>query len=80
MPQIIPATPGWYLQECDAPDSAYDAIVAWQEATDDRGEAILLPYVDNGPGYPPVLWTADSLLRMECRIVYQPNRDPGAAS
>ncbi|MDH6522013.1 hypothetical protein M2163_000992 [Streptomyces sp. SAI-135] len=76
MPQIIPAAPGWYIAYGDKDDQLYDAVVAWQEAADDRGDAILLPYTDNGPGFPPVRWSTQRLLREEGQVVYRPDYKP----
>ncbi|MGW5467702.1 hypothetical protein [Streptomyces chartreusis] len=76
MPQIIPAAPGWYIAYGEKDDPLYEAVIAWQEATDDRGEAVLLPYTDNGRGFPPVRWSTERLMREEARITYRPHFDP----
>ncbi|MFF2933544.1 hypothetical protein [Streptomyces mirabilis] len=76
MPEIIPAAPGWYLVSHIGDEPDYDPIIAWTPAVDLEGEAVLLPYVPNGRGYPPVIADLKSFDRYERNVVYRPNHDP----
>jgi hypothetical protein len=78
MPDLIPAAPGWYLQETEGGVTSLDPVIAWQTGTHDTdGDATLLPFVDGGTGSPPILMAADSFKYCNRRIVYRPNHDPG---
>ncbi|MBU5944913.1 hypothetical protein [Streptomyces sp. PAM3C] len=77
MTALIPAAPGWYIQETDDGITSLDPVIAWTAGTDQTGEPTLLPFVDGGTGSPPLLMTADSFQYCNRRIVYRPNHDPG---
>lgn len=78
MTEIIPTTPGWYLEETgEDGEIGLDPVIAWKVATAEDGEDILLPFVDAGPGNPPFAHTEESFKEFSRRIVYRPNHDPG---
>ncbi|MER7799023.1 hypothetical protein ABTX71_01695 [Streptomyces parvulus] len=80
MNTLIPATPGWYLEEtCEDGEVTLDPVIAWKVATDNYGDEVLLPFVDAGPGDPPFAHTAASFAVLNRHVVYRPNHDPGAA-
>lgn len=77
---IIPAPPGWYLEETDEDgEVGLDPVIAWKVTTDKDGDDILLPFVDAGHGYPPFALTEDSFKHCRRRVVYRPSHDPGRA-
>ncbi|WP_333767732.1 hypothetical protein [Streptomyces sp. IBSBF 2435] len=76
MPQIIPAAPGWYLEETDDGETTLDPVIAWKVATAADGEDILLPFVDAGPCAPPFAHTEESFESFRRQIVYRPSYDP----
>ncbi|MEU6295038.1 hypothetical protein [Streptomyces erythrochromogenes] len=76
MTDLIPAQPGWYLQESDTDGTYLDPIIAWAPAVDSDGEGVLLPYVAGGPGMPPLLMTIDSFKHCFRNVVYQPDHKP----
>lgn len=73
MNELIPATPGWYVQE---PDGSLDPVIAWKAVTADDGESALLPYLDGGSGYVPYVMSTGAIRDLQARIVYRPNHDP----
>ncbi|MEV7387204.1 hypothetical protein [Streptomyces sp. NPDC091215] len=73
MTDLIPAAPGWYVHSTLI--GATDPVIAWSPTTND-GNAALLPYVPNGPGYVPILLTAEQMSDGEWSVVYRPNYDP----
>lgn len=75
MTTLIPAAPGWYVQETDEEDG-YDPVIAWLSGSDADGEPTLLPFVDGGPCSPPLLLTAEAFKAFRRCVVYRPNRDP----
>jgi hypothetical protein len=78
MPDLIPAAPGWYLREVDEDgEVSLDPVIAWQAGADVDGEPTLLPFVDAGPGAPPILLTAEAFQVFGRSVVYRPNHDPG---
>ncbi|MFI0139625.1 hypothetical protein [Streptomyces luteogriseus] len=80
MPNLIPAAPGWYLREVDEDgEASLDPVIAWQAHADADGEPTLLPFVDGGPGTPPLLLTAAAFQEFGRSIVYLPNYDPASA-
>lgn len=75
---IIPATAGWYVEETDEDgEVSLDPVIAWKATTDEDGEDILLPIVDNSPGFPPFAHTEDSFQELKRHVVYRPSHDPG---
>lgn len=77
MTHLIPAGPGWYLQETDEGLTSLDPVIAWQAgANNTDGDPTLLPFVDGGTSTPPILMTADSFKYCNRRIVYRPNLNP----
>ncbi|MFE2684042.1 hypothetical protein [Streptomyces mirabilis] len=78
MPDLIPAAPGWYLVSHIGDEPDYDPIIAWTSAVDLEGEAVLLPYVPTGRGYPPAIADLKSFDRDERTVAYLPGRDPGS--
>lgn len=78
MNQTISAAPGWYITYDD--DPALSEIVAWKTTTNRTGDQILLPYTEQGPGYPPHLTTEATMQELNIRIVYRPNHDPEETS
>jgi hypothetical protein len=78
MPDFIPASPGWYVRETDDDgDEGLDPVIAWKATTDKDGDDILLPFVDNSPGFPPFCLSEESFTTLERHVVYRPNHDPG---
>lgn len=75
MPDLIPAAPGWYVRSRTL--GATDPVIAWKPVTDDEGREVLLPYVPDGRGFPPVLVSLKSFEEHEWEAVYLPNHDPG---
>jgi hypothetical protein len=77
MTTVIPAAPGWYLEETDEQgDVTLDPVIAWKVATTQDGEDVLLPFVDGGPGFPPFAHTEESLKSFSRRVTYRPTHDP----
>ena len=75
--RVIPASPGWYIEETDEDgEVSLDPVVAWKVATDKHGDDILLPFVDNCPGFPPFALTEDSFEVLNRHVVYRPSHDP----
>lgn len=75
--RIIPAAPGWYLEETDeGGEVSLDPVIAWKATTGKDGDDILLPFVDNSPGFAPFAHTEDSFTALDRHIVYRPNHDP----
>ncbi|MEH0578960.1 hypothetical protein QBA54_31825 [Streptomyces sp. B21-108] len=79
MPDFIPAVAGWYVEETEDGETSLDPVLAWKAATDKDGDDILLPFVDAGPGFPPLVLTEDSFKHCNRRVVYRPSHDPGRA-
>ncbi|MEV6833603.1 hypothetical protein AB0N17_03570 [Streptomyces sp. NPDC051133] len=78
MPEIIPAAPGWYVQETAEGKTTLEPVIAWLANTDTDGHPELLPFVDGGPGTPPLPLSAEGFTEFDRCIVYRPNYDPGA--
>lgn len=74
MTDLIPAASGWYIRSLDV----IDPVIAWAPTVDSDGEAILLPYVPDGPGYPPQALDLKSFPQHAWEVVYLPNYDPAA--
>lgn len=75
-PGIIPAAPGWYVEETDDGEITLDPVIAWKVATGEGGDDILLPFVDAGFGFPPFAHTEESFKGLNRRVVYRPSHDP----
>ncbi|MGW3416488.1 hypothetical protein [Streptomyces phaeochromogenes] len=74
---IIPALPGWYLEETDEDGEVHlDPVIAWKVTTDKEGDDILLPFVDNSPGFPPFAHSEESFVVLNRHVVYRPSHDP----
>lgn len=78
MNDLIPAAPGWYVEDTEDGESSLDPVIAWMAGTDAHGEPTLFPFVDAGPGAPPLLLTNAGFTGLEFarRTVYRPNHDP----
>lgn len=75
--RVIPASPGWYIEETDEDGGvSLDPVIAWKVATDREGDDILLPFVDNSPGYPPFAHTEGSFAALDRHVVYRPSHAP----
>ncbi|MFF5029220.1 hypothetical protein ACFY2J_34055 [Streptomyces collinus] len=73
---VIPATPGWYVEETEDGETSLDPVIAWKAATSQDGDDILLPFVDAGTGFPPFALSEDSFKHCSRRVVYRPTYDP----
>lgn len=80
MADLIPAAPGWYVEETDEEGTALDPVIAWILGADVDGEPTLLPFVDGGSCSPPLLLTAGSFESFARHVVYRPNHDPATGS
>lgn len=72
MADLIPATPGWYLDT----DGNLDPVIAWAHTTNSQGDDILLPLVPDNRGVTPWLVKESFIKEFNCRVVYRPNHDP----
>jgi hypothetical protein len=73
---LIPAAPGWYVEETDDSETCLDPIIAWKPGLGSDGDDILMPFVDGGPGCLPFALTEESFAYFARRVVYRPNHDP----
>ncbi|MFE9065037.1 hypothetical protein [Streptomyces violaceusniger] len=76
MTDLIPASPGWYVQETDGDTVVLDPIIAWKPALDSDGDDILLPFVSGGRMTPPILLDAASFAYWGRTVVYRPQHVP----
>jgi hypothetical protein len=68
MSSLIPAQPDWYVRYTDGPRHR---IIAWFATMDGRDD-ILLPFVEQDAGKPPVLYTLDRIEEHAIRITHEP--------
>ncbi|MGW1617757.1 hypothetical protein [Streptomyces sp. NPDC002172] len=73
--RVIPASPGWYIEETDEDgEVSLDPVIAWKAATDKHGDDILLPFVDSSPGEPPFVYDEASFAVLNRHVVYRPSQ------
>ncbi|MFG2330170.1 hypothetical protein ACGFMM_11150 [Streptomyces sp. NPDC048604] len=75
MTDLIPAQPGWYLEEANEEGiTELVPIIAWKAGQDADLDDVLLPYVSGGHGFPAILMNLSAFEYCNRRIVYAPLR------